>query len=136
MEHGPPGLDLAGRADVCPTMSGRDFELWHPLLALASWIESAWGARAAEAVARTRPGNHRRGRDESVARRRRNPAADLADAVRVGTGPTPHDILYKAQEADATAFKTLASPGVTARLKRYGMPAAQKSRKPAEGLRE
>ena len=44
MEHGPTWLDLAQRTDVCPTMSGRDYELWQPLLALASWVESK-GAR-------------------------------------------------------------------------------------------
>ena len=40
MEHGPVWLDLPTRADVCPVMSGRDFELWQPLLSLAWWIES------------------------------------------------------------------------------------------------
>ena len=44
MEHGPTWLDLPSRTDVCPTMSGRDYELWQPLLALAWWIESH-GAR-------------------------------------------------------------------------------------------
>jgi hypothetical protein len=44
LEHGPTWLDLPTRADVCPAMSGRDYELWQPLLALAAWIESH-GAR-------------------------------------------------------------------------------------------
>ncbi|MFZ5829016.1 MAG: hypothetical protein ACOY3P_02970, partial [Planctomycetota bacterium] len=39
LEHGPTWLELPGRTEVCPPMSGRDFELWQPLLAIASWLE-------------------------------------------------------------------------------------------------
>ena len=40
LEHGATWLELADREDVCPAMTGRDYELWQPLLALASWVES------------------------------------------------------------------------------------------------
>jgi hypothetical protein len=40
LEHGPVWTELASKADVCPMMSGRDFELWQPILALAKWLES------------------------------------------------------------------------------------------------
>ena len=108
MEHGPTWLELPGRTDVCPTMSGRDYELWQPLLALASWVESH-GARGLLALLQ----EHAlavidRGRDEAV------PDADevllrvLAEAVRFGERPTPHDILAKAAEAEPVIFKKLA----------------------------
>jgi hypothetical protein len=127
MEHGPTWLELAERTDVCPAMSGRDFELWQPLLALATWIESH-GARGLHKLVQ----DHAmvvidRGRDESV------PDADetllriLADAARCGERLTPHDILAKALEAEAVVFKTWHPRTVTARLKAYGIPATKKS---------
>ena len=32
MGYGLTWIKLAGKTDVCPAMSGRDFELWQPLL--------------------------------------------------------------------------------------------------------
>jgi hypothetical protein len=126
LEYGPAWLDLARRTDVCPTMGGRDFELWQPLLALASWIESH-GARGllkllqAHALA-----SIERGRDESM------PDADetllriLADGVRVGDRLTPQEILDKALESEPTVFKLWHPRTVTARLKTYGIPTPKK----------
>lgn len=37
--NGPKLIELS-RLDACPDFAGRDAELWRPLLALASWIES------------------------------------------------------------------------------------------------
>ncbi|HLA86230.1 MAG TPA: hypothetical protein VJL29_15690, partial [Thermoguttaceae bacterium] len=37
--HGPAWLELPERANVCPSMSGRHYELWQPLLSIASWFE-------------------------------------------------------------------------------------------------
>ncbi len=39
LEHGATWLQLASRRDVCPMMSGRDFELWQPILSIAAWLE-------------------------------------------------------------------------------------------------
>ena len=50
MEYGQVWLDLPQRVDVCPSMSGRHFELWQPLLALAEWIESAGATGLTEIV--------------------------------------------------------------------------------------
>ncbi len=126
IEHGPTWLELPSRTDVCPTMSGRDYELWQPLLALASWIESH-GARGLLGLLQ----EHAlavidRGRDEAV------PDADevllhvLAEAVRFGGRPTPHDILAKATEAEPVLFKNWHPRTVTARLKSYGIPTPRK----------
>jgi hypothetical protein len=126
LEHGPTWLELPARTDVCPAMSGRDYELWQPLLALAAWIESH-GARGLLRILQ----EHAlaiidRGRDEAV------PDADetllrvLADAVRVGDRPTPHDVLAKAVEAEPVVFKNWHPRTVTARLKSYGIPTPRK----------
>jgi hypothetical protein len=126
MEHGPAWLELARRTDVCPRMGGRDFELWQPLLGLASWIESH-GARGLHGLLQEHAlATIERGRDESV------PDADetllriLADAVRAGDHLTPSEILAKALEAEPVVFKLWQPRTVTARLKSYGIPIPKK----------
>ncbi|MCE5303087.1 MAG: hypothetical protein LLF97_08270 [Planctomycetaceae bacterium] len=120
LEHGPTWLELPERGDVCPAMSGRDYELWQPLLALASWIESH-GARGLlkllqEHALRSIDAN----KDEQT------PDADetllriLTDEIRMGMTPTPGDILAKAQTVDAAGFKMWKARGVSEHLKRYG----------------
>ena len=120
LEHGPTWLDLPSRTDVCPTMSGRDYELWQPLLALASWIESH-GARGLLGLLQEHAlATIDAGRDDAT------PDADetllriLADEIRAGMVPTPGDILAKAQEVDSVGFKTWKARGVSEHLKRYG----------------
>jgi hypothetical protein len=126
MEHGSSWLDLARRTDVCPAMGGRDFELWQPLLALASWMESH-GARGLLSLLKSHAlATIERGRDESV------PDADetllriLADAVRAGDRLTPHEILARALDSEPVIFKNWQPRTVTARLKSYGIPTARK----------
>lgn len=120
LEHGPTWLELPARTDVCPAMSGRDFELWQPLLALASWIEEH-GARGLLKLMQDHAlATIDAGRDDAT------PDADetllriLAEEIRTGNAPTPGDILDKAQAADAAGFKTWKARGVSEHLKRYG----------------
>jgi hypothetical protein len=126
IEHGPAWLDLAARIDVCPAMSGRDFELWQPLLALASWIESH-GARGLRGLVQEHAlATIDRGRDEAVPDADETLLGILADAVRIGERPTPHEILGKALEAEPVVFKLWHPRTVTARLKSYGIPTPKK----------
>jgi hypothetical protein len=126
LEHGPTWLELPTRTDVCPKMSGRDYELWQPLLALASWIESSGAHGLLEILQEHALTVIDRGRDEAV------PDADetllriLAEAVRIGNRPTPHEILFKAVEAEPVVCKNWYPRTVTARLKSYGIPTPRK----------
>ncbi len=127
LEHGATWLELPARCDVCPAMSGRDYELWQPLLALAWWIEAA-GARGLLALVQAHAlATIDSGRDDQT------PDADetllriLAEAVRFGERPEPGDLLKRAQEAEPSAFKTWTARGVTSHLKRYGVPTPTKS---------
>ena len=126
MEHGPTWLELPSRTDVCPTMSGRDYELWQPLLAMASWIESHGARGLLKLLQEHALAVIDRGKDEAV------PDADetllrvLAEAVRIGERPTPHEILAKATEAEPVVFKNWHPRTVTARLKSYGIPTPRK----------
>lgn len=128
MEHGPTWLELPDRSDLVPeALSGRDFELWQPLLALACWIESA-GARGLlgllqeHAIETAEAGREDQtaGHDETLLRL-------LAEAVRFGERIEPGELLRKAQEADAGAFRGWSPRGVTGHLRRYGIPAPKKS---------
>lgn len=121
LDYGATWLELAQRTDVCPAMSGRDFELWQPLLALASWIE-LHGARGllqlvtshALATIDAAQDDRMPDTDESLLRA-------LADALRTGMTPTPNDVLAAANDADPASFKAWTARGVAAVLKRYGL---------------
>ncbi len=121
LEHGSTWLELPSRTDVCPAMSGRDYELWQPLLALASWIESH-GARGLLAMLQEHAlATIEAGREDTT------PDADeillriLADEIRAGRVPTSSDILGKAQGVDSTGFRNWSARGVSEHLKRYGV---------------
>ena len=86
LEHGPTWLELPSRTDVCPTMSGRDYELWQPLLALAAWIESHGARGLLKLLQEHALATIEAGRDDAT------PDADeillriLTDEIRVGYG--------------------------------------------------
>ncbi len=132
LEHGPTWLDLPSRTDVCPaSMAGRDYELWQPILSIAAWIEQH-GARGLLAMVQEHAlATIDRGRDEAV------PDADetllhvLAEAVRYGERPTPHDILAKAVEAEPVVFQNWHPRTVSGNvLKSYGIPTPRKVHEP------
>jgi len=121
LEHGATWRELAGRHDVCGAMSGRSYELWQPLLAIAAWIEEQ-GAKdllgivqdfAAETI--------------ELACDDATPPADeillrmLAAAVMDGeaTQLTPGKLLERAKQEDAELFRRWKAQGVSATLGRY-----------------
>lgn len=127
LEYGAAWLELSQDAAVCPRMSGRDYELWQPLLALASWIE-ADGARGLLTLMQQHAlSTIDSGKDETT------PDADvtllnvLADAVRIGRRTTPKEVLDAALEAEPALFKNWHPRTVTGRLKAYGIPTPKKS---------
>ncbi|MCY2929853.1 MAG: hypothetical protein NTV86_10240 [Planctomycetota bacterium] len=126
-EHGSVWLDLPKQVDVCPEMSGRNFELWQPLLALAAWIEAAGACGLSEIVKQHALDCIDAGRNDQV------PDADevllrtVADMVRGGEVFTAGDILTAVQGHDANLFGRWMGRTVSNRLKLYGIPPARKS---------
>jgi len=122
LEHGPVWLDLADRVDVVPEgLSGRDYELWQPLLALASWIESA-GARGLLALLQEHAlATVEAGRDDQTPDHDETLLRLLAEAVRYGECPTPGELLDKAKAAEPESFKRWSPRAVAEHLKRYGL---------------
>jgi hypothetical protein len=121
MEHGSEWLSLPGRQDVVPEMSGRNFELWQPLLSIAAWLEDR-GARGLLDLLR----KHALLLIES-SREASTPPDDeallraLARAVGSGVPPTAGEILATVQDAEPSLFHKWSARAVAAHLGRYGL---------------
>lgn len=121
LDHGATFLELSQRDDICPKMSGRQFELWQPLLALASWIES-YGAQGLLALMQQYATDRiELGQEDEY------PDCDeillriMTDFVRTGQAPIPKDILGKAQELESSMFAKWSAKGVANAIRRYGI---------------
>jgi hypothetical protein len=112
---------LAALSDVCPPMSGRSYELWQPLLAIAAWFEEH-GVEGLLSLMQT----HALAVIES-ARDHSTPAADelllrtLARAVMRGDRPTAKEVLQAASLEEPTTFQRWSPKGVADHLRRYGI---------------
>lgn len=121
LEHGPTWLELPERLEVCPRMSGRDFELWQPILSIASWLDES-GAKGLLGVMQEHAlATIDAGRDDQTPDQDETLLRLLAEMVRLGERPQPGDILTKAQEAEPVAFKMWTARAVASHLKRYGL---------------
>lgn len=121
MEYGSEWLSLPARQDVVPEMSGRNFELWQPLLAIAAWLEDS-GARGMLDLLR----QHALLLIES-SREAATPPDDeallraLARAVGSGVPPTAGELLATVQEGEPSLFRHWTARAVAAHLGRYGL---------------
>ncbi len=125
MEHGPTWLQLPKRVDVCPRMSGRDFELWQPLLGVAEWLQEH-GARgllplltehARQTIEATK--------DDQVADADEILLRILAERRANAETPAPGEILKAAQDAEQNMFRQWTAKGVSNAMKRYGIQTAK-----------
>jgi hypothetical protein len=121
LDHGPTWLELPKRAGVCPAMSGRDYELWQPLLSLADWIESHGAAGLLELVQQHALASIDEGCDDAAPDHDETLLRLLADAVRTGDAPTAAELLDAAQKQDARTFDKWTARAVAGHLKRYGL---------------
>jgi hypothetical protein len=127
---GPLGMaatSLAAREDVC-SLGGRDYELWHPILALASMIEDGGAVGLVELV------QEYAARVTEAAQDDQTPDADevllkiLAEMVQDRkrlSPPMPGEVLAKAKLAEPETFKRWTARGVSVQLKRYGIVAVK-----------
>ena len=121
MEHGPTWLELPSRTDVCPTMSGRDYELWQPLLALAWWIESH-GARGLLSLLQEHAmATIESGRDDATPDHDETLLRILAERRSNGDAPQPKEILEAARELDPVSYRQWSPKGVGNVFRRYGL---------------
>ena len=122
LEHGTTWLQLAEYSQCCPeSLSNRDYELWQPLLALASWLEQYGAAELLTTLTSHAQSVTQNEREEQV------PDADetflriLAEYIFNGDVPKAGDILAQAQEKEPRSFQNWTPRGVAECLKRYGL---------------
>jgi hypothetical protein len=121
MEHGSEWLAMPARQDVVPEMSGRNFELWQPLLSIAAWLEDHGAQGLLDLLRR-----HAMLLIES-SREAATPPDDeallraLARAVGSGIAPTAGELLATVGEAEPSLFHKWSARAVAAHLKRYGL---------------
>ena len=120
LEHGPTWLELADRTDVCPSMSGRDFELWQPLLALASWIEAHGAKGLLELLKDHAIRSIEQGQDDQTPDHDQTLLRVLTEFVQNGELPKASDILENAKAED-DSFRNWSARAVSSHLKRYGL---------------
>jgi hypothetical protein len=102
-------------------MSGRNFELWQPLLAIAAWFEDH-GVKGFLGMLR----DHAI-RCIEVSREAATPPDDevllqaLAQAVRGGVAPTAGELLVTVQAVEPSLFHNWSARAVSAHLGRYGL---------------
>jgi hypothetical protein len=124
LEHGPTWLELPSRTDVCPPMSGRDYELWQPLLALASWIESHGARGLLKLLQEHAMATIDAGRDDATPDHDETLLRILAEKRLNLEMPQPKEILEAARELDQVSFRQWSPKGVANVFKRYGVATA------------
>jgi hypothetical protein len=125
VSHGSTWLELATRTDICPAMSGRNYELWQPIMALAAWFEDRGADGLLEAVQNHALASIDANKDEQT------PDSDEI-LLRILAAEsfewlTASEVLSRAVEVEPALFKNWMPRTVSARLKAYGIPAPRKS---------
>lgn len=121
LEHGPTWLDLPERCEVCPAMSGRDYELWQPLLALAWWLESLGAGGLLGLMQEHAAATIGAGADEQVSDADELLLRILTERRLALDTPQAKDILAAAKETEPTVFHQWSFKGVSNVFRRYGL---------------
>ncbi len=122
LENGAQLLDLPNQSEVCPPgIGGRSYELWQPILALASWIESHGAAGLLRLVQSFALASTDCSRDESTPDSDETLLQLVVEQIRLGLCPTAKDILERAKSVDSSTFDRWTARTVTNRLRNYGV---------------
>ena len=121
LDCGPDFLDLARQDDVCPKMSGRAFELWQPLLALASWVESCGADGLLELMQGYAAASIESGQEDQTPDCDEILLRTLGSLRQLGLSPIAKDVLEKAKEEEMQTFAGWSAKGAANALRRYGI---------------
>jgi hypothetical protein len=127
LECGPVWLQLPSRVDVCGPMSGRDFEVWQPILALAGWLDELGAGGLLGLMQDHASKLIDANRDDAV------PDVDevilrlLAESVarQAHADLSPEELLKLAIQHEPNLFTKWTTRGVSSTLKRYGIQATK-----------
>lgn len=130
LSHGKTWIELAHNHDACPDMTGRNYELFHPLMALASWLQNLGAADLLEQIQQFASLAIDSSKDEQT------PDADaillsiLTDDIRQYLNPTPTEILHAAQTAEPDLFRQYSPRGQSQRYANIAFDAGKDERPP------
>jgi hypothetical protein len=102
-------------------MSGRDWELWQPLLALAAWVESNGAHGLLGLVQQHALATIDTAKDDQIGDADEILLRLLAERRVNMETPSPGEILAAAREAEPTVFRQWSAKGVANALRRYGL---------------
>jgi hypothetical protein len=121
ISQGAIWLKLAENARVCPEMTGRNYELWQPILSLAEWIEQNGATGLLRLIQQFAQILMDSTGEEEV------PVADeialqyLTRLIRIGEQPQAREILDRVRESNPEIFSKYSAKGIANLLKRYGV---------------
>ena len=121
LEHGIQFLQLPNRVDVCPVMSGRNFDVWQPLLALAAWLNQSGVAGLLELMQAHSQMVIDTGVDRQVPDHDETLLRLLTVCVRQQQKPTSGELLDRARELNPESFRRWSAKGVAECLRRHGL---------------
>jgi hypothetical protein len=130
LEHGLTWLELSRRSGVCPKgIDGRNYELWQPLLALASWVESHGEDGLLSLMQRYALNSIDAAKDDQIPDVDETLLEILTEEIQASQSPTPGEILSKAQLRDPSTFGIWVARTVSNRLRTYGIEARKIDRR-------
>jgi len=122
LEHGATWLELSERDGVCPAgIDGRHYELWQPLLAIASWLDELGAEGLLGLMQNYALKTIELGRDDQMPDAEEVLLRILAEKLAGMETPQPKEILEAAQAAEPTVFRQWSPKGVSNALRRYGI---------------
>lgn len=125
LDFGKDWPRLASLTNVCPEMSGRNYELWQPLLGIASWFEEQGVEGLLAVMQRHALESINSAKDQSTPPDDEVLLKSLANAVLRGDRPTPKEVLADASQEEPSTFQRWSAKGVANRLRRYGLQTAK-----------
>jgi hypothetical protein len=123
MEHGPDWLTLPSRQHVCPEMSGRNYELWQPLLAIAAWLEEQGVKNLLTRLQSFALRSVRDSRETTTPPEDEVLLQSLAALLASGKRPTAQQVLSAAEAKESNLFHRWSPKRASATLNRYGFKA-------------
>jgi hypothetical protein len=127
LEYGGECLDLAARAEFCPSsISGRDYELWQPLFAIATMVERHGFEAIRQSLEEFAAYTIELRRDESLPDTDRILLEVLANAAVGSRCVIAAEILEDARTKEPDLFRLWTAGRVASRLKTYGIPTPKK----------
>jgi hypothetical protein len=105
LQYGSHIAAVAAHSEVCPSeISGRNYELWQPLMALASWIESHGGQGLLSVIQDHAARSIAEQTDDGVGEVEEIVLKALTMLVQSGSRPTAKDVLAQARECACSVW--------------------------------